>query len=266
MSRIISIVNEKGGSGKTTTAVSLGAFLAKFGKKILLCDLDPQANATIALGFSPQKTTLNIYHSLSQEVPLRETIKNTSLFNFDLVPSGADLAGSNIELLEKEDREFFLKKLVLPLKKDYDFIIIDPPPSLGILTLNSILAAEDIIVPIQCEFFSLKALEGLFGIFELIKKNLNKDFDKIFGLLTMYDKRNALSRDVEKEVKRNFKGKVFETIIPRNIKLAESPRYGKTIFQYAPESKGARAYERLAEELIMINSKSKTLNLRQIQN
>lgn len=250
MSRIISIVNEKGGSGKTTTAVSLGAFLAKFGKKILLCDLDPQANATIALGFTPQKNSLNIYHSFSEEIPLRNIIKNTSLFNFDIAPSNSDLAGSNVELLEKADREMFLKKILSPVEKDYDFILIDPPPSLGILTLNSILAAKEIIVPIQCEFFSLKSLEGLSGIFELIEKNLNKSFEKISGLLTMYDKRNALSRMVEKEVKKSFQGTVFETIIPRNIKLAESPRYGKTIFQYAPDSKGARAYERLAEELI----------------
>jgi chromosome partitioning protein len=250
MSRIISIINEKGGSGKTTTAVSLGAFLTKFGKKVLLCDLDPQANATIFLGFNPQKIPLNLYHGLSGEVPLKDVIKNTPLFNFDLAPGSADLAGSNIELLDKENRESILAKILSPLKENYDFILLDPPPSLGILTLNALMAGNAVIVPIQCEFFALKSLDELFEIFELLEKNLNKNFSQVFGLLTMYDKRNVLSREIVKEVRENFQGKVFETIIPRSIRLAEAPKYGKTIFQYAPDSRGAKAYESLAEEVI----------------
>lgn len=213
-------------------------------------DLDPQANATIFLGFSPKETTLNMYHALSKEVPLEETIKHTSLFNFDLVPSSPDLAGSNIELLEKENRESILKEILAPIEDRYDFILMDGPPSLGILTLNAMVAAREVIIPIQCEFFALKSLEQLFEVFDLLEKNLQKSFDRIYGLLTMYDKRNSLSREIVKEVKRTFPGKVFETVIPRNVKLAEAPRVGKTIFQYAPDSKGAKAYERLAEEIL----------------
>lgn len=250
MARIIAIINEKGGSGKTTTAVSLGVFLAKFGKKVLLCDLDPQANATISLGLNPKNIPLNIYHTLAGEVPFKDIVKNTSLFNFDIAPASADLAGSNIELLDKKDRENTLKELLLPLEKDYDFILLDPPPSLGILTLNALVASNEVIVPIQCEFFALRSLEDLFEVFELLEKNLKKEFNQIFGLLTMYDKRNILSREIVKKVRETFPGKVFDTLIPRSIKLAEAPKYGKTIFQYASDSKGAKAYERLAEEVI----------------
>lgn len=252
MARIISIINEKGGSGKTTTSVNLGAFLTKFGKKVLLVDLDPQANATISLGFSPQKIALTLYHGLSGKIPLRNIIKNTSLFNFDLAPANTDLTGSNIELLSREDREKILSKKLSFVSNDYDFILLDPPPSLGILTLNALVAAREIIIPIQCEFFALKSLNQLFELFELLEKNLNKDFNQIFGLLTMYDKRNILSRQIVKEVRESFPSKVLETIISRNVKLAEAPKFGKTIFQYAPESKGAREYERLAEEIITL--------------
>ncbi len=250
MSRIISIINEKGGTGKTTTAVSLGAFFAKFGKKVLLVDLDPQCNATISLGFSPQKLSLSLYNALSEEIPIKEAIKNTSLFNYDIVPATQDLAGSSVELLNKENRELVLSKILSPILNNYDFILLDPPPSLGILTLNALLASEEIIIPIQCEFFALKSLEQLFEIFNLLEKNVGKNFQNIFGLLTMYDRRNVLSREISNEAKRVFPGKVLETIIPRSVKLAEAPKFGKTIFQYAPESKAARAYELVAEEII----------------
>lgn len=250
MTRIISIINEKGGSGKTTTAVSLGAFLAKFGKKVLLIDVDPQCNATISLGLSPQKLPLSLYHVLSGELPLKEVIKNTPLFNYDIVPATQDLAGSSIELLDKEDKEMLLLKVLSPILKNYDFVLIDPPPSLGILTLNTLLAANEIIIPIQCEFFALKSIEQLFKIFDLLEKNVGKTFNQISGLLTMYDKRNILSKEIAKETRKTFPGKVFETIIPRSIRLAEAPKFGKTIFQYAPESKAAWAYEMLAEEII----------------
>ena len=250
MARTISIINEKGGTGKTTTAVSLGAFLAKFGNKVLLVDLDPQCNATISLGFSPKKTPLSLYHSLSEEVPLEGVIKNTSLFNFDIVPATQDLAGSSVELLNEEDRERILSKILSSVDKKYDFILLDPPPSLGILTINSLLAANELIIPIQCEFFALKSLEQLFEIINLLEKNVGKSFKEISALLTMYDKRNILSREIVKKTREIFPGKVFNSIIPRSIKLAESPKFGKTIFQYAPDSKAARAYEMLAEEII----------------
>lgn len=253
MARIISIINEKGGSGKTTTAVSLGAFLAKNGKRVLLCDLDPQGNATTSLGLNPKHLSLSLYHAFSQQVPLKDIIKPTSLFNFNIAPASADLAGSNIELLDKENRESILTNILSPLKESYDFILLDPPPSLGILTINALVAANEIIVPIQCEFFALKSLDELFEIFDLLKRNLNKEFSQIFGLLTMYDKRNILSREIAKEAEKKFPGKMLETVIPRSIRLAEAPKYGKTIFQYAPDSKGARAYESLAEEIIKYN-------------
>jgi chromosome partitioning protein len=250
MARIISIINEKGGSGKTTTAVSLSAFLTKNGKRVLLCDLDPQGNATTSLGFDAQHLSLSLYHALSQQVSLKDTIKHTSLFNFDLIPASTDLAGSNIELLDKENRESILTNILSPLKESYDFILLDPPPSLGILTINALVAANEIIVPIQCEFFALKSLDELFEIFELLKRNLNKEFSQVLGLLTMYDKRNVLSREIAKEAEKKFPGKMLETVIPRSVRLAEAPKYGKTILQYAPESKGAKAYEMLAEEII----------------
>jgi len=250
MTRTISIINEKGGTGKTTTAVSLGAFFAKFGKKVLLIDLDPQCNATISLGFSPKKLNLSLYNALSEETSLEAVVKNTSLFNYDIIPATQDLAGSTIELLNKENREMVLAKILNPLLDKYDVILLDPPPSLGILTLNALLAANEVIIPIQCEFFALKSLEQLFEIFDLLEKNVGKNFQNIFGLLTMYDRRNVLSREIANEAKKVFPGKIMETIIPRSIKLAEAPKFGKTIFQYAPESKAARSYELLAEEII----------------
>lgn len=250
MARVISIINEKGGSGKTTTSVNLGAFLAKLGKKVLLLDLDPQANATIFLGFSPKKLDLHIYHGLSEEIALKDIVKHTSLFNFDIIPANPDLAGINIELLDKEEREKILYKKLAPLENDYDFILLDPPPSLGMLTLNALVAAKEIIVPIQCEFFALKSLDQLFELLELLETNLKKDFSQIFGLLTMYDKRNILSREIVKETREKFPSHVFETIIPRSVKLAEAPKFGKTIYQYSPASRGAKEYEQLAEELI----------------
>lgn len=251
MARIIAIVNGKGGSGKTTTATNLGAYLAKLGKRILLCDIDPQANATISFGFFPKKNPLNLYHALLGGVPIKEIIKKTSLFNLDLVPSGSDLAGANIELLESEEKEESLKKILEDIGL-YDFILLDPPPSLGILTLNTLVAADEVLVPIQCEFFALKSIEELLGVLNLLEENWQKNFKNLLGLLTMYDKRNLLSHQIVKETREKFPGRVLETIIPRTVRLAEAPRFGKTIFQYAPESKAARAYERLAEEIIKI--------------
>lgn len=249
MKRTICIINEKGGTGKTTTAVSLGGYLAKFGKRVLLIDLDPQCNATISLGIQPRSLSFSLYDVFSENVPLDSVIKKTSLFNFDIVPATQDLAGSAIELLDREEREKTLYQLLLSLE-NYDFILIDPPPSLGILTINALFAADKLIIPIQTEFFALKSLEQLFGVINLLEKNMKKNFDKIWGLLTMYDKRNILSREIAKKAQEVFPGEILETIIPRSVKLAEAPKFGKTIFQYAPDSKAARAYEMLAEEII----------------
>lgn len=249
MKRIICIINEKGGTGKTTTAVSLGSFLTKFGKRVLLIDLDPQCNATISLGIKPKDVSLSLYNALIDEVPFENVIRNTSLFNFDIVPATQDLAGGAIEILDKEERERVLEKLISGFD-DYDFILLDPPPSLGILTINALFTASELIIPIQTEFFALKSLEQLFEVINLLEKNARKQFDRIWGLLTMYDRRNVLSRQIAKKAREIFPGEVFETIIPRSVKLAEAPQFGKTIFQYAPESKAAKAYEMLAEEII----------------
>ena len=250
MPRIIAIANEKGGSGKTTTAVNLGAFLTKFGKKVLLIDLDPQANATISLGINPNNLTLSLYDVLSDEVMAEDAIQNTSLFNFDILPSVQDLAGVNVEFLQRDRREDVLKNKLFSIKNNYDFILVDSPPSLAILTLNGLVAAEEVIIPIQCEFFSKFAISHILSIFKILKENVNKDFQFVLGLLTMYDKRNRLSRQVVKEMRDKLPVVILNTVIPRNVKLAEAPQYGKTIFQYAPDSKGARAYEVLAEEII----------------
>lgn len=247
--RVICIINEKGGTGKTTTAVSLGSFLAKFGKRVLLLDLDPQCNATISLGIQPREISLSLYNVLTDEISLKSAIRNTSLFNFDIVPATQDLAGGAIELLDKDERERVLERLISNLD-DYDFVLLDPPPSLGILTINALFAANELIIPIQTEFFALKSLEQLFEVINLLEKNARKQFDKIWGLLTMYDRRNVLSRKIANKAREVFPGEIFETVIPRSVRLAEAPQFGKTIFQYAPESKAARAYEMLAEEII----------------
>lgn len=251
MKRIICIINEKGGTGKTTTAISLGSFLAKFGKKVLLIDLDPQCNATISLGISPREVSLSLYNALLDEISLKDIIKKTSLFNLDIAPATQDLAGGAVELLDKPDRERVLEKLLLDFD-DYDFILLDPPPSLGILTVNALFAANELIIPIQTEFFALKSLEQLFEVIDLLEKNTQKKFNRIWGLLTMYDRRNILSREIAKKAREVFPGEIFETIVPRSVKLAEAPKFGKTIFQYAPESKAARAYEMVAEEIIRL--------------
>ena len=253
MAKIIGIVNQKGGTGKTTTATNLAAFLAALGKYILLVDLDPQANATSALGFEPESIEKNLYHSLVDEIYPEEVVKKTNLFGYDLIPAGSDLAGAAIELVNLPEREFKLFNLLHRVRTNYDYILIDCPPSLGLLTINGLTAADEIIVPVQCEYYALEGLGQLLKTVNLIQDNLGRDLRIKGALLTMYDKRNRLARQVAKEVRLHFPGYVFEAVIPRCIRLAEAPSFGKTIFQHEPGSLGGKAYRQLAEEIIRLD-------------
>lgn len=257
MAKIIGIVNQKGGVGKTTTAVNLGAFLAAKGKYVLLIDLDPQANASSGLGVKVdnEKGECSLYNALMDDVPISEVIRKTSIFGYDIIPSNTDLAGAAIELVPKKNREFALYNLLHSVRSSYDYIIIDSPPSLGLLTINGLVATEQLLIPIQCEYYALEGLGQLLKTVDLIKENITHSLDIMGIVLTMYDKRNLLSRQVEKEVVRNFPGKVFSTVISRNVELAEAPSFGKPIILYKPNSVGARLYDNLAKEIIAMEKK-----------
>jgi len=253
MAKIISIVNQKGGTGKTTTTTNLAAFLAAQGRYVLLVDLDPQANATSGLGFEPEALEKNLYHVLSDNSYPEDVIRRTNLFGYDLIPSGNDLAGAAIDLVPMEDREFKLYNLLHRVRTNYDYILIDCPPSLGLLTINGLTAADEILVPVQCEYYALEGLGQLLKTVNLIQDNLGRDLRIKGALLTMYDKRNKLARQVAKEIRLHFPGYVFNAVIPRCVKLAEAPSFGKTIFQHDPGSEGGKAYRQLAEEIINLD-------------
>lgn len=254
MAQIISICSQKGGVGKSTTSVNLLSYLAAMGKYVLLVDLDPQANATSGVGVNPEKTPLSLYHSLIGGILPEETIRKTELFGYDLIPSSPDLAGAHIELVSLPNREFQLYEILRRVRTNYDYILIDCPPSLGLLTINGLVAADEVIIPVQCEYYALEGLGQLLRTVELIKENLGRHLKVKGALLTMYDRRNKLSRQVRKEVERNFPGYVFESIIPRCVKLAEAPSFGKTILQYDPHSRGAKAYQQLAQEILKLET------------
>ncbi|MDP2647833.1 MAG: AAA family ATPase [Candidatus Yanofskybacteria bacterium] len=250
MARIISICNQKGGVGKTTTSINLGAYLAALGKYVLLVDLDSQANATVGLGVNVGNGDYNVYHALINDQNPQGFLRKTSLFGFDILPAAQSLAGASVELVTMEGRETRLKKVLDSLRTNYDYIIIDCPPSLGLLTVNALTASERVLIPVQCEYFALEGLGQLLKTIELVRGSLNSDLQVLGVLLTMYDKRNQLSRQVLNEVMKNFPGRVFEAVIPRTVSLAESPSFGKTILQFDPTSSAARAYRQLAEEII----------------
>ncbi len=253
MARIIGIVNAKGGVGKTTTANNLGAYLAARGKYVLLVDLDPQANATAGLGLHLADDHLNLYHLLINGDEPEAIIRKSSLFGFDVLPSAENLAGATVELVDMEEREFKLKKALNKIRTNYDYILIDSPPSLGLLTVNGLVAAEQVIIPVQCEYYALEGLGQLVKTIDLVRNSLNPHLKILGVLLTMYDKRNKLANQIVMEVKKNFPGHVFETIIPRAVSLAEAPSFGKTILQFDESSKAAEAYEQLAEEVIKLS-------------
>jgi len=252
MGKIISVVNQKGGVGKTTTAINLGAYLANLGQQVLLVDVDPQANATSGLGIEHRKLDKGIYNALIGENTLPEIIKRTLQNNYYLAPATLALAGAAVELINMEDREFRLMRLLQDVRNDYDFIIIDGPPSLGLLTVNSMVAADEILIPVQSEYYALEGLSQLLETIFLIQNNLKPSLGIMGAVITMFDKRNRLSELVKAEIHQYFPNRVFNSIIPRSVRLAEAPSYGRTILQYDPKSTGALAYEELAKEIIAL--------------
>jgi len=250
MARIISISNQKGGVGKTTTAINLGASLAAAEKSVLVVDLDPQANATSGLGINSRDILNSSYHVLLGEVPAEDALLTTSLDFLDVMPAHRDLAGAEVELVTAEDRAVRLKSALETIRDRYDFIIIDCPPSLGMLTLNALCAADAVIVPLRCEYYALEGLSRLLETIGMLRTNLNNSLEVDGIVLTMYDARNNLSQQVEKEVRENFDGRVFQTVIPRNVRLSESPSFGKPAILYDLRSKGSQQYLAFAKEYL----------------
>jgi chromosome partitioning protein len=248
MARTIVFVNQKGGVGKTTSAINLGAYLALAGKRTLLVDFDPQGNLTSGLGLKPGGQ--NIYTVLSGEATLKEIIQPTKVEWLDLAPSSIDLSGATIELVDKPDRNEYLKRALATVTREYDYILIDCPPSLGILTLNGLVASDEVLVPLQCEYFALEGLSLILQTISLVQKGMNPSL-KICGILfTMYDPRTKLAQDVVQQVTEYFKDKVFRTIVPRNVRLSEAPSHGEPVCLYDPSCAGAKSYESLAKEFM----------------
>lgn len=252
MGKVIAVANQKGGVGKTTTTVNLATLLAKKGKKILLIDTDPQGNATSGLGIA-KELELSVYDILIGETKINETLQETAIKNLKVCPSNISLAGAEVELVSMMSREQRLKTKLDEVKEEYDYILIDCPPSLGLITLNAFTAADSVLIPVQCEYFALEGLGQLLNTVNLVKKHLNKNLEIEGALLTMYDARTNLSNQVVKEVKKYFEDKVYKTVIPRNVRLSEAPSYGMPISIYDPKSKGAKAYEKFTKELLKNN-------------
>lgn len=256
MAKIISLVNQKGGVGKTTSAINLATYLASAGRFVLLVDLDPQGNASSGLGVDPRKIQKSLYHSMIIGEHPSNIIVRGQAFTHDLIPSSQDLAGAGIELVHMDNREFRLYNVLREIRTNYDYIIIDSPPSLGLLTINGLVASDEVIIPVQTEYFALEGLSQLLSTINLVRENLQPELKIMGALLTMYDRRNRLSRQVIKEVQDHFPGFVFDSIIPRSVRLAEAPGFGKSILGFDQFSKGARAYKNLAREVIGLEKKN----------
>ena len=256
MGKIISIANQKGGVGKTTTAVNLSTILAKKGKKILLIDADPQGNATSGLGLE-KESEISTYDILVNDANLEQAIQETNIKNLKICPANMNLAGAEVELVSMMSREQRLKEKIEIIKNKFDYILIDCPPSLGLVTLNAFTASNSVLIPVQCEYFALEGLGQLLNTVNLVKKHLNKDIQIEGALLTMYDMRTNLSNQVVKEVKKYFDNKVYKTVIPRNVRLSEAPSYGMPITEYDSRSKGAKSYIKFAKEFLKINEEEK---------
>lgn len=248
MGKIYVFVNQKGGVGKTTSAINLGAYMALAGKKILLVDFDSQGNMSSGVGISKNKPT--IYDLLAERAVASDVIRKTSVENLWAIPASIDLSGAAIELVEQENREYFLKKVLEPLREKFDYILVDCPPSLGMLTLNGLVAADSVFIPLQCEYFALEGLTLLLQTVKKVQQGLNPGLDIGGIFFTMYDSRTKLSQDVVQQVTMYFKERVFSTVIPRNVRLSEAPSHGKPICQYDPNCFGAKSYEKLAAEVL----------------
>ena len=250
MSQVYAVANQKGGVGKTTTVVNVGAYLAEAGKRVLIIDIDPQANATSSLGVDKNKVYKSIYDTIVGDVPLEHVLMLTKRLGLDLIPSAPALAGAEIELVSVLSREHRLRRALNPLRDRYDYVLIDCPPSLGLLTINALTAADEVIVPIQCEYLPMEGLAQLLHAIELVRANLNPSLGIKGLLMTMYDARTNLARQVIEEVRRHFSDKVFKTVVPRSVRLSEAPSYGEPILDYAPDSPGGQAYQALAWEIM----------------
>jgi chromosome partitioning protein len=250
MGRVISISNQKGGVGKTTTTVNLAGFLAEQGKRILIIDIDPQANAGFGVGLNVEEIDSTIYEVLIGNIPLKEAIFSTEWENLFIVPSNIHLSGAQVDMLYLEEKEHLMQKAIASVRDEYDFIFIDCPPSLGILTLNALVAADSVLIPLQCEYYALEGLSQLLKIIAMVQENINRKLVIEGVVLTMYDSRTRLSQHVVDDVKNFFKDKVYRTVIPRNVKLSEAPSFGKPIGVYDPACPGADTYRRLAQEVL----------------
>lgn len=256
MGRIISIANQKGGVGKTTTAVNISTILAKKGKKVMLIDADPQGNASSGLGLE-KEVDVSLYDVLINDVEIEKTLKESGIKNLKVCPSNMNLAGAEVELVSQMSREQRLKEKLEEIKDEFDYIIVDCPPSLGLITLNAFTASNSVLIPVQCEYYALEGLGQLINTINLVKKHLNKEIQIEGALLTMYDIRTNLSNQVVREVKKYFGNKVYKSVIPRNVRLSEAPSYGMPITEYDGHSKGARSYDKFVNELLKRNDIAK---------
>jgi len=261
LGKIISIANQKGGVGKTTTSINIAAILAKKGKKVLLIDTDPQGNATSGVGVNKEQE-FSVYDVLVGEVEFEKTLQDTNVKNLKVCPSNINLAGAEVELVSMMSREHRLKEGLEQIKNKFDYIIMDCPPSLGLITLNAFTASDSVLIPVQCEYYALEGLGQLLNTINLVRKHLNKNLQVEGAVLTMYDIRTNLSNQVVKEVKKYFEDKVYKTVIPRNVKLSEAPSYGMPITVYDPKSKGAKCYEKLVREILKANEEVRAKHMK----
>ena len=250
MAKILAFVNQKGGVGKTTSSINIAHYLASFGKRVLLVDLDPQGNASSGLGIDPRRLEKNLYHAMIGGLSPKEIILSTETENLHIIPAAQDLAGAEIEMVHIDAREFRLYSVLRQVREYYDYIIIDSPPSLGLLTVNGLVASDEVVIPVQTEYYALEGLSQLLGTIELVRERLQPNLKIMGALLTLYDRRNRLARQVINEVRKHFPGPVFEEVIPRSVRLAEAPSFGKSILDFDAFSKGARAYRSVAREII----------------